>query len=489
MAYSYILTAAAIPTLCFVCKVLYRLFLHPLAGIPGPWLPAITSFYSTYYDCSHCGGGQYPPKLKELHERYGPIILPVPGEVHISDPDCLDTIYAIRDRNSYSAGGLMVEQSVGSTEDHALHRLRREALNPYFSARAVVDLEPLLTAKAAKLAQVFEAYASFGLDNGLLDDISEAHRQREALASLLAGVPLQNHFRTSMRFVGGLMTLLQGQSALPPGLIEMIRFRARIRHDIDAVLDDKANHDKGSGRSLFYELRDSTLPQHEKTADRLQDEATLLVMAGTESPAKTLTIASFYLLSQPLVMRKLRQELTNAREHAPDVEIPLHSLTALSYLGAVIHEANRLSFGVTNRMRRYSPTETLAYTASYGPNEGTTYALPPGTKMSTVTYCTHLNETLFPDPWHFDPGRWLGNSEEVTRRKRCLMAFGKGHRRCLGIYLANAEMSLALAALAQYDMKLFETDESDVTFKYDNQISHPKRDSKGVRAIVRGNHI
>ncbi|KAK3617471.1 hypothetical protein LTR22_026725 [Elasticomyces elasticus] len=140
--------------------------------------------------------------------------------------------------------------------------------------------------------------------------------------------------------------------------------------------------------------------------------------------------------------------------------------------------------------------------------------MPPGAKMSKVTYRTQLNETLFPDPWRFDPERWLGNSEEVTRRKRCLIAFGKGHRRCLeqggasltlvlsytaeswkgnssrlGIYLANAEMSLALAALARYDMKLLETDESDVTFKYNNQISHPKRDSRGVRAIVRGNHI
>ncbi|KAK3617472.1 hypothetical protein LTR22_026726 [Elasticomyces elasticus] len=195
MAYSYVLRAAAIPTLCFVCNVLYRLFLYPLASIPGPWLPVITPFYSTYYDCFHCGGGHYAPKLKDLHECYGPIIHPVPGETHISEPDFLDTIYAVRDRKSYSADGLLVEQSVGSAEDYSLHRLRPEALNPYFSARAVVDLEPLLTAKAAKLAEVFEAYArsdcplnisdalfaylndilrsfSFGSDKGLLDDIS-----------------------------------------------------------------------------------------------------------------------------------------------------------------------------------------------------------------------------------------------------------------------------------------------------------------------------
>ncbi|TKA68158.1 hypothetical protein B0A55_07445 [Friedmanniomyces simplex] len=137
-------------------------------------------------------------------------------------------------------------------------------------------------------------------------------------------------------------------------------------------------------------------------------------------------------------------------------------------------------------MRRYSPTQTLTYTASYGPYKDTTYTLPPGTQMSTVTYCTHTNEALFPDPWRFDPERWLGQSEEVNTRKRCMMAFGKGHRKCLGINLANAAMCLALTTLATYDMELFETDESDVKFRYDNQISHPKRASKGVRASVRG---
>ncbi|TKA81734.1 hypothetical protein B0A55_01115 [Friedmanniomyces simplex] len=509
MDYPYLLVAATAPLCWLGCIALYRLFFHPLAKIPGPWLPAVTSLYSTYYDCFYQGGGQYPQKLKQLHAEHGPIIRPVPSEVHISDPEFLDAIYAMRDRNSCSAGGLMVDQSVGLTEDYALHRLRRDALNPYFSAKAVMDLQPILTSKADMLAAILSQHAeskeplnlsdaffafsndilrsfSFGSDNGLLSELPEAHRQREDLASLLMGVPLQSHFKTPMRFLGGSMTLLQGEPALPAALREMLAFRARARQDIEAVLADKANDRKGSGRSLFYELRDSSLPPHEKTVSRLQDEATLLVMAGTESPAKTLTIASFYMLSLPEVTRKLRGELAEARKQASGSKTSLNSLLVLPYLGAIIHEANRLSFGVTGRMRRYSPTQTLTYTASYGPYKDTTYTLPPGTQMNTVTYCTHTNEALFPDPWRFDPERWLGQSEEVNTRKRCMMAFGKGHRKCLGISLANAAMCLALTALAMYDMELFETDESDVKFKYDNQISQPKRDSKGVRASVRG---
>ncbi|KAK3653512.1 hypothetical protein LTR22_011186 [Elasticomyces elasticus] len=502
MAFHTYLFAALLATTCWiVCLAAYRLLFHPLAKIPGPWLPAISSLYSTYYDCFHDGGGQYPQKLKSLHEQYGPIIRPTPDEIHISDPDFLDTIYATRDRNSYSASGLMVDQSVGFTEDYAHHKLRRDALNPYFSMKAVADLEPELRTKAdilatilgqhqrsqqtLNLSDVLFAYSNdilrsfcFGADNGLLNDLTEARRQREDLAELLRGVPLQSHFEGPMRLLGGILTFIKGEAALPPALRELLSFRARIRLDIEAVLSDKSNDSKGNGRSLFHDLRDSSLPLHEKSVDRLQDEATLLVMAGTDSPRLTLAIASFYMVSQPLIMQRLREELVAAREDAPSSKVSLSSLLSLPYLSAIIQEANRLSFGVTG-----------LYTASYGPYRGTSYVLPPGTKMSTVTFCTHTNELLFPDPWRFDPTRWLGQSEEVNRRKRCVMAFGKGHRRCIGVNLASASMSLALSTLALYDTELFETDESDVKFRYDNQISHPKRGSKGVQVIVRGKDV
>lgn len=49
--------------------VFYRLFLHPLAGYPGPKLAAITRWYEGYYDVIQ--NGQYTFKIKELHQKYG----------------------------------------------------------------------------------------------------------------------------------------------------------------------------------------------------------------------------------------------------------------------------------------------------------------------------------------------------------------------------------------------------------------------------------
>lgn len=513
----YLLLISGVLFIYTLWVAIYRLFLHPLAHIPGPLLPRLTSWHECYYDFFL--GGKHPWQLKAMHREYGPIIRPVPDEVHINDPEFLDSIYATRNRNQDFAGGLLVDESVGATEDYAHHRLRRDALNPYFSPKAVMNMEYLLMGKRDKLTAIFEdalkskrvlnmsdvmfAFAndvvrafSFGSDSGLLDDLPMAKIQRENLTRLLTGVALNKQFPWIQRGLAKVLPMLFGEKAIPPTVMDMIKFRAKVGTDIEAVFADKTN-DYKNGHSIFYELRDTPiLPPEEKTVKRLQDEATLLIMAGTESPAKSMSIATFYTLNQPEVMSKLRKEISNAQEKSATNELPLKTLMALPYIAAIIEEANRLSFGVTRRMVRYSPKETLAYTAPYGPCKATKYTLPPGTRMSTVTYCTHTNEELFPDPWTFDPERWLteaesdgGSSvEEVNRRKRCMMALGKGHRVCLGRNVANAEQSLMLAVLAQYDMRLHDTDESDVQFKHDYQVSHPRLDTLGVRAVVEGKH-
>ena len=46
-----------------------RLFLSPVAKIPGPRLAALTYWYETYYDVIK--PGQYVFKIKELHDHYG----------------------------------------------------------------------------------------------------------------------------------------------------------------------------------------------------------------------------------------------------------------------------------------------------------------------------------------------------------------------------------------------------------------------------------
>lgn len=182
-----------------------------------------------------------------------------------------------------------------------------------------------------------------------------------------------------------------------------------------------------------------------------------------------MAITHFHLISDPAMMAKLRAELGTVHENASWTE-----LEQLPYLSACIAEGNRLSFGVTARVCRIAPDEALQYKG---------YTIPPGTPVSMTSLCVHTDERIFPDPWTFNPDRWLG-SEGVARRKY-QMAFNKGGRNCIGINLAHAELFLVIAAVARYEMELFETDRSDVEFRHDYQVAYPKLDTKGVRAIVR----
>lgn len=65
---------------------LWRLFLHPLAGFPGPKLAALTRWYEAYYDVVK--DGQYTFKIRELHQRYGTCSVPLKTRDQVPKLDC-----------------------------------------------------------------------------------------------------------------------------------------------------------------------------------------------------------------------------------------------------------------------------------------------------------------------------------------------------------------------------------------------------------------
>lgn len=268
----------------------------------------------------------------------------------------------------------------------------------------------------------------------------------------------------------------------------------KIRQEVQQVLDSKNIEGSTNPHSIFYELRDSpSLPDTEKTVQRLEDEAILLIMAGlnslskkrqhqsdiktgTESTAKSICIAHYHLLANPKIMAKLRVELSTL----PNTR--LEDIDRLYYVQAIADEANRLSFGLTGRNPRVSPDVALSYSNSSASK--TIFNIPPGTPVSTSTLLAHTDESIFPDPWTFDPDRWLG--PEGQERKRYMLAYSKGPRMCIGQNLANAELLLTITELAKWDMTLFETDERDVKFLHDYHVATPRLDSLGIRATVVG---
>ena len=120
--------------------------------------------YEFYYDVLL--KGQYTFKIKRLHEQYGPIIRINPEEVHFVDPDFYDVIYTgttqKRDKWAWFCRQFGVPDSTFATVGHDHHRLRRSAMNPFFSKAKVRSLQRLIEDVASKLLARFEEFQMLG---------------------------------------------------------------------------------------------------------------------------------------------------------------------------------------------------------------------------------------------------------------------------------------------------------------------------------------
>lgn len=189
--------------------------------------------------------------------------------------------------------------------------------------------------------------------------------------------------------------------------------------------------------TIFNELLTANIPPEEKSLRRLVNEATILLMGGTETVAGTLNVVTFNLLSRPDVLSKLTDELRAV------VDDPLHLpswfvLERLPYLSAVVQESLRLSYGVTTRVSRVPTEEDLVWQGTWKTADGVkkqaAYVLPRGYSIGTSNVLLHHDESVFPDSYSFTPERWL--DENMQRRKdldRYQMVFQKGSRACIGL--------------------------------------------------------
>lgn len=78
-----------------------------------------------------------------------------PNEVHLSDPENYDKIYHVgtKYRKSEYYDCFAVPYAGFATTSNEVHRVRRAALNPYFSRKMVLSLEDKTQSKAQKLCQ------------------------------------------------------------------------------------------------------------------------------------------------------------------------------------------------------------------------------------------------------------------------------------------------------------------------------------------------
>ncbi|KIW87158.1 uncharacterized protein Z519_12269 [Cladophialophora bantiana CBS 173.52] len=501
----------------------WRLYLCPAAEIPGPALAKLTYWYEFYYDVIL--SGQYIWKIRAMHEQYGPIVRINPEEVHIQDADYYDQVYAgsthKRNKWTFFTNQSGLPQSAFGTLDHNLYRMRRAALNPYFSKAKVRSLQPRIESRLNNLLTRFREFQESGepmtvslayaaLTNDVVMEYAFGRSDNRLLAPDFdpsfkeageAGAKL-GHFVKQMPWVLTLMKFLPDsvQIALNPVMASYIKLNKDIIRHVSEIYSHRGDtHGKYSSQTtIFHAILQGDLPEKEKSPDRLWQDGQVVVIAGTLTTAAALSELTYHLLRQPIELRPLKDELAKAMPD-PAAVPDIARLEQLPYLTAVIRESLRLSSGISTRLQRIAPDETLIYKAKVSDDKKKTawdkeYILRPGIPLSMTGLLIHHSPTYFEDPMAFRPQRWIDN----PTLERYLVPFSRGTRACVGMNLAYAELYLTVAGVfRQYGsrevrfpedqgfLELYDTSYKDIEIIGDGVTPLYRPDSNGVRIVVR----
>ncbi|KAH7026136.1 cytochrome P450 [Microdochium trichocladiopsis] len=494
----------------------YRLYLSPLAGIPGPKIAALTSLYNAYHDLFANGGGHYIWVVEDMHRRYGPIVRIRPDVVHVNDPAFIEQLYSQspRVRRERYATVLGMAQNPGSilgTKDHDMHRRRRAVLNPLFSQANVRRLEPIINDTLTNLFGRMDGWARQGEPVGFNDPLRAATKDIIQAYAFGQGGPkyldMEDCNKPFFDVVGpqpishlSTHTLLLSKllQKMPPAL--MIRLIPRVAVFIEYALDIHAQIDalRGAkdlpeGRTIFHEILTSDIPESEKQTKRLGEEALIMVIAGSDTTASTLACIMYHVLADRELLRRLKAELETVMPNPDD--LPAASkLESLTLLNAIIQEAIRLYPGATHRQDRMAPDEDLVYT---NPDSGTTYVIPRGYGIGMTAPLVNRHPSIYYRPNDFLPERYIENK----KLDKYLFSFSKGTRQCIGINLAYQELQSFTAGIFRkyslYDpdkgengqggptLELFETTRRDITMHADCVTPKLPPGSQGLRLRIR----
>ncbi|KAJ5635151.1 cytochrome P450 [Penicillium longicatenatum] len=475
--------------------VAYRLTLHPLARVPGPFLAAATGAYEAYFQLAKEGGGRYWVEVARLHEVYGPIVRINPWEVHIKDPDWND-IYklsskACKPKWYYRSFGSTL--STNTTESDQLHRIYRQALTTWFSTQNITQSEPnvqatidrlhdRLLASSGKIVNLGDVYRCLAIDvatgfafQKAFGNLDDAHFSEDF------NMAVRDYGRTGIfnRYLFGLpFKLLQ---SLPQFISRKLNpavgtFMAMVSECAEYSMKKRPSS-LDAAQDMVQSMIKADLSLEQKSFPRILAECRSIILAGQETTATVLTSVTYHALSNPEILSRLLKELTEAR-NAKGAKLEYQDIRYLPYLTAVINEALRTSNAVSGRLTRFSEVVDLHYQQ---------YFLPRGTYISINLNDTHKDSSIFTDPEAFLPDRWLRESDHKQLLKY-LQPWGRGARLCLGMELAYHDLYLSIARLfgpdCGFEMKLFETELEDWDAYGDFFAPMPAPRRKGMRVSI-----
>lgn len=345
-------TVGALATFFFV-RGIYYAFFHSLAKVPGPKLWAFSELFYTYYTLN----GIWPYKLKELHDKYGPVVRYTANDVSFIGPGAWKTIHGHRgSQDAFRKDTRFYRPSISGyhhivsahDEDHKRHR---KILGYAFSEKAVraqenviQDYVSLMIKKLTERAPTIGTVDMVQWFNFVAFDLVGDLAFGENFGNLETG-EYHSWVYTLFKNVQGMALSMVVRRY--PGLSRLVPKRFAEARKQHWNLADRTARKRLEGGSLSREDFMSHILRHngedEKgslAVEEIIENAYILVMAGSETTATTLAGTLYHLLMNRDKFEKLVTEVRSSFKKEADIEAS--AVLDLPYMTAVFDEGTRI---------------------------------------------------------------------------------------------------------------------------------------------------
>ncbi|KAF2158976.1 hypothetical protein M409DRAFT_38012 [Zasmidium cellare ATCC 36951] len=440
-----------------VLRPLYNFFLHPLREYPGPrlWAASVLPWACMFLS------GQSHRRLRELHDRYGRTVRLGPNELSFTVPEAWNDIMGrskpgIRQENPKAPWYLSPSSKdiIGALHDD--HTRMRRLMAGGFSTAAMQQQQQIIksyvdlligrlhiSAAQDDLIDIHAWYnyctfdiigdLTFGESFGCLDEAA----MHPWISLIFANIRL-TAFILVFKRIPVLLALLPFFVSYK--LVKQFREHQQISREKVA----KRLEFKDSRADFVQDMITGKAGQVEclrgmqtMSRDELVNNSVILTLAGSETTATSLAGATYLIMKDRRVERRILEELRSRFSEAEDMD--LMNVATLPYLGAVTEECLRLYPPGPNAQPRITPPKGNTILGKY---------IPGNTILGIPHRAMYLSESNFTRPTEFIPERWLDptRSEEFAGdRRECFHPFSYGPRNCIGMNLAYAELRLILA--------------------------------------------
>ncbi|KAF8319165.1 cytochrome P450 [Cantharellus anzutake] len=430
-------------------------------AIPGPLLAKLSNFWLLRVAIK----GDRSGVVHELHQKYGKVVRIAPNHISIADPDAAQELYAANGstKSDFYDAFVAVRRGLFNVRDPAEHARKRKIISRIFSQKAVLEFEPYVRDKVAKLLRKWDGIyqdavlngtnvgtkvkasdgkawfdvlewfnflafdvigdLAFGAPFGMLDsgkDLAPVHE--------LGSEKLEYH--PAIKILGDRGVFASSLGVVPAWLRPLVKQLPHFTKRNGAVgkltgIAIAAVEKRLQGPSDRNDILSKLLKGTDRSGnpmgrEELIGEAHTQLIGGSDTTSTSSCVITYYIAMNPGVQRKLQAELDEAW------------VKALPYLEAVIQEGLRIHTTLGLGLPRIVPQGGLTIAGRY---------YKEGSVLSVPNFTTNRD----PDIWGADadkyrPERWLG--DDKVKMQKAFIPFSCGPRSCVGKNLANMNLRI-----------------------------------------------